>query len=305
MLVSYVNGFGQFGQAPTLPLLLQRARQRQAMHEGLGGSRRGFGAATGNWDAFYSGSVSSFQNDANDPVPGMPAKVVYCNRDNANRIQCQLQKYTGSAAAGGPVADMQRATDRLMNLIPAYNLGGREMKAPAPTGYGSSADTKFTIVDNGQNPIGSQSGYDGVNGPSTNGIVGQALVLAGALKQIPNSTALAFVSPNRVDISTEYAADIAKYLNGVADNFGSLLQAYQNRGNVPASTPLDVSTIPAVLPLVAQRSKIGPIIIGAAAMIGLTTIAALSAAKHKPDALYNDLGPALGRRRRHHRLRGW
>lgn len=292
MLTHYpVYGFGgAFGAAPTLPELLEQARQRQMMHRR---GYAGFGAATNDWDAFVAGGTSaSFQD---------PAKVVYCNKDKANRIQCQLQKYTGRAAASGPVADMQRAADAVMNQIPAYNLGGQQMHAPLPTGDGTTTtEQTFTIVDNGHSPIGSQSGYDGINGPLTQGIVGQALILAGMLQQVPDSVALAFVSPARVDVYTMYATEIAAYLNDVSNNFDALLNAFKNRGDTPASTPLDVTTIPAVVPAAAKkdRRKIAAIVGASAAMFGLTTVAAVSSAKKKPRMMYDDIRPTLGRGRR-------
>jgi hypothetical protein len=287
MLTQYsVNGFGA---VPTLPQLLQRARQREMARRGFAG----FGAAGSDWPAFVAGGASATYQDA--------AKVVWCNKDHDNRIQCQLQKYTGSAARSGPVADMQRAADAIMNQIPAYNLGGQQMHAPVPSGDGTTTtEQTFTILDNGQNPIGSQSGYDGINGPLTQGIVGQALILAGMLQQVPDNVALAFVSPSRLDIYTMYATEISQYLNGVAGNFVALLQAFQNRGNVPASTPLDVATIPAVVPAVikSNQRKIVAIVGASATVLGLTTVAAVASAKHKPHALYDDIKPALGRSRR-------
>jgi len=282
-----VHGFGSAGfGAPTLPELVQQLQYRQRAQ-----TRAGLGAATSNWEAFVAGGPSARFQDAK--------KIAYCSKDTANRIQCVLQAATSPrAAAAGPVADMQRAADRVMNLIPAYNLSGRQMHAPVPAGDGTTTvEQTFTIVDNGRDPIGSQSGYDGVDGPLTQGIVGQALILAGMLKQVPDAVALPFVSPARVDVYTMYANEIAGYLNDVAANFAALLDAFYKRGDKPASTPLDVTTIPAVLPLTAKRDyrKLATIIGASAAMFGITAVAAISSAKHKPDLLYPE---GLGRARR-------
>jgi hypothetical protein len=71
-------------------------------------------------------------------------------------------------------------------------------------------------------------------------------------------------------------------------------------------TQLDVATIPYVVPQVAEKTKIGPIVVGAAAMLGATTIGALAAGKKKPGFMYEP-SPAFGRNRRGGKLRprGW
>lgn len=305
MLTSYpVYGFGAAPgapgptPAPTLAQLLHQAAQRQRS------SRRGptgLGIAfTGDYQGFLSGGQSATYKDAQN--------IVFCNKDSANRPQCVLNSAVGAAARSGPIANMQRAVDRIMNAIPAFKLGGRQMTAPLPTGDGTTTtDQTFTILDNGPNPIQSRSGYDGVVGASTQGFTGEALILAGMLKQVPNSVALPFVSPGREDIYAIYSNEIAAYLNDVANNFQDLLADFTARGNVPASTPLDVTTIPAVVPIAGEKRLAGKAaVIGAGvAMVSLTGLAAFAAANKKPMGLYRDVSPAFGRRRHRSHPRGW
>jgi hypothetical protein len=154
----------------------------------------------------------------------------------------------------------------------------------------------FPIPTNLTSPIRAASNYDGIVGSSTMSFTIMALGLAGALKKFPNAgISLAFVSPTRPDYFAKFSQEIADYLNDVANNFPALIAAYKERGNVPVQTHLDVETIPFVVPLAAEKRSIAPYIVAGAAMIGLTTIAALSAGKHKPDFLYT--APALGRGR--------
>jgi hypothetical protein len=298
---SYVQGFGGYGglsEAPSLAQLIATARQRaRAKRSGFG---RGLGAAfTDDFAGFLAGGPSATFKDADN--------LVYCNKDAANRPQCQLNAYAGSAAKNGPVAALQRAADRIMNLIPANNLAGRQLRGQVPTGDGTTQEQTFTVPSTIPNPIGSQSGYDGVAGESTMHFGTLALTLAGMLKAFPNpAVSLAFVQPERTDIYAKFASEIAAYLNDVADNFGPLLDAFGARGNVPVQTQLDVATIPFVVPQAAQKSRKGAIIGTTVAMIGLTTIAAISAAKKKPHALYEEgFKPAFGRGGRRHAPRGW
>jgi hypothetical protein len=308
---NYVQGFGYHSgggygaAAPSLADLLREAAARQRALLVVSATN-GLGAAfTDDYASFLAGGQKATFKDA--------ANIVFCNKDAANRPQCQQNRFTGSAAKNGPVADLQRAADRIMNAIPGFDLGGRQMKGPLPDGSGGTVDGVFTIVDNGKNPIGSRSGYDGTLGSSSLGFASQAMTLAGMLKKTPNpATALAFVSPAREDIYTKFAAEIATYLNDVADNFKTLLDAFDARGNVPAQTPLDVRTIPFVVPLASEKGPNKGLIIGtAAAMVGLTALAAVSAAKKKPVALYEEgFKPAFGRggrgrRTRRHEPRGW
>lgn len=291
MLVSaYVNGFGE-SQAPSILTLIQVAQARAR-----GAAGYGFGAAVSDFAAFQNGpKTATFVSDD---------KLVFCNKDSANRPQCVLNK-TGDAAKA-PIRAMQSAIDRIINLIPANNLAGRQMQGQMPTGDGTTATQTFTVPSNLSSPIASQSGIDGIAGPSTMQFGVLALTLAGMLKSFPNpGIALAFVSPTRTDLFAKFSQEIADYLNNVADNFPSLLAAFSERGNTPVQTQLDVQTIPFVVPLAAQKTNLAPIITAAAAMIGLTAIGAVSAAKKKPDFMYEgDLSPTFGRRSHGLRSRG-
>jgi hypothetical protein len=305
MLTSaYVNGFGYgFGAAPSLLQLVEtaqaNARARQAY-----GAFAGFGAPVNDFIAFNNGQASptSF-------VGGTGASnIVFCNKDRAFRPQCVLNKV--GEAAKAPIREMQRAIDRVIDLIPSNNLAGRQMKGQMPTGEGTTSEQIFTVPANLRSPIasGGGGGVDGIVGDTTTKFGVIALTLAGMLKAFPNpGISLAFVSITRNDIWAEFSNEIAAYLNGVADQFKTLLDAFDARGNVPIQTQLDVKTIPFVVPLAAERkANVGAIIGTAVAMVGLTTVAAISAAKKKPVALYEEhYRPALGRGRRHSRPRGW
>jgi hypothetical protein len=285
--------------------LIEQAQQTARTRSGFGGFGR-FGAAVSDFALFQTPPTSrTFVSDD---------KLVFCNKDSANRIQCVLNK-TGEAAKA-PNRDMQRAIDRVIDLIPTNALAGRQLKGQMPTGDGTTTEQTFTVPSNLKSPVGAASGYDGVVGDSTmkNGIL--ALTLAGMLKAFPNpGIALAFVSPTRTDIWTKFSAEIASYLNDVANNMGALVSAFNERGNVPIQTQLDVETIPFVVPLAGEKkSNLAPIITAAAAMIGLTAIAAVSAAKKKPDFAYEGgddfVRPAFGDRprgygRRSRHTRGW
>lgn len=297
MLVSaYVNGFGNGSGAvpPSLLQLIQMAQARAMQRSGRGGFA-GFGAPIiGDFAAFQAASTSATYKSEDN--------LVFCTKDKANRPQCVLNK--AGEAAKAPIRGMQRAADRIIDLIPTHGLAGRQMKGQMPTGDGNTAEQLFTVPSNLQSPIGAQSGYDGIVGPSTMQFTVLALTLAGMLKKFPNpGIALAFVSPTRTDIFAKFSTEIADYLNDVADNFPTLLAAFNERGNIPVQTQLDVETIPFVVPLAAKKTNVAPIIVGAAAMIGLTTIAAVSAGKRKPDFMYGP-SPALGRRGKL-RPRGW
>jgi hypothetical protein len=282
---SYGNGFGQ-SQAPSALVLIQVAQDRARMRGGVN-TGYGFGAAVSDFSVFQAaGAGTTYKSDDG---------LVYCTKDNANRPQCVLNKAGESGKA--PIRNMQRAADRVIDLIPTNGLAGRQMKGQMPSGDGSTSEQIFTVPSNLMSPVGAQSGYDGVVGASTMQFTVLALTLAGMLKKFPNpGIALAFVSPTRTDIYAKYSTEIADYLNDVADHFPALLSQFNERGNVPIQTQLDVSTIPFVVPKAGeQRSKWAPIVMGAAAMVGLTTVGAVAAGKHKPGFLYTS--PALGRRR--------
>lgn len=297
MLVSaYVNGFGAGPNGPTAaPSLLQliQAAQERAMSRMR--ASYGFGAPLTDFEAFQAAPrTATYKSEDN---------LVYCTKDSANRPQCVLNK--AGEASKAPIRGMQRAVDRIIDLIPTNSLAGRQMKGQMPTGDGTTTEQIFTVPSNLRSPIGAQAGYDGVVGASTMQFTVLALTLAGMLKKFPNpGISLAFVSPTRTDIYAKYSEEIDDYLNDVADHFPELLSQFNERGNVPVQTQLDVSTIPHVVPLAAERkSRVAPIVTAAAAMLGLTTVAAISSAKKKPDFLYTP-SPALGRRGKL-RPRGW
>lgn len=291
MLVSaYVNGFGGLGNGTTgAPSILQLIAAAQARAMSRASRSSGFGAAMSDFAAFQAGPRNAtYKSDDG---------LVYCTKDSANRPQCVLNK--AGAAAKAPIRDMQHAVDRIINLIPTNNLAGRQMKGQMPTGDGTTTEQTFTVPGNLSSPVGAQSGYDGVVGASTMQFGVLALTLGGMLKKFPNpAVAAAFVSPTRTDLYAKYSTEIADYLNDVADHFPELLSQFQERGNVPVQTQLDVSTIPYVVPQAAERRSLAPVVVTAAAMVGLTTIGAVSAAKKKPGFAYK-LAPALGRGRRH------
>ncbi len=292
------HSFGGFGGAPTGRQAFQAAQQRQRQfwldHRQTGG----LGAAFSTFQDFVTGGQSATYQD--------PQGLVFCNKDSGNREQCVLNKFSGSKAKSGPIADMQKAADRLMVLIPGFNLEGQQIVAQVPVGNGSTTETKvITLTSDGftaaNPPIASRSGYDGIVGPSTLDVVGIALQIASALAQVPDNVVLAYVNPLGSDQYAINAAGIAQYLNSVVDNFAILLQAFKDRGDKPAETVLDIATIPQLQqqPLV-HHTNVG-VIVGSVAMVGLTMLGTVAAAKHKPTMMYNDLKPALARRRRRRR----
>lgn len=286
MLVSsYSNGFGQ-SQVPTLRQLVYANTARS----GLGGL-----GIVSDFDAFLDGGRSATFKSADG--------VVYCNKDNANRPQCWLNKV--GEAGKAPIRAMQQAIDRLTNLA-TQQLAGRELRGPVPKADGTTPIESFKI-DNITDPIKRRAGYDGIVGPDTRGAGVYAITIAGMLKKTPNTaTSIVFTHPTREDIWAAYSQETANYLNDVADNFATLMRAYEARDYVPAQTPLVADTIPYVVPKAAEKTKIGPIVVGAAAMLGATTIGALAAGKKKPGFMYEP-SPAFGRNRRGGKLRprGW
>lgn len=302
MLVSaYVNGFGNgLGAAPSLLQLVQ-AVQARTMSRARVAFPGGLGAPVSDFLAFNNGQASPPSFVGGTGAPG----IVFCNKDRAFRPQCTLNR--AGDAAKAPIRDMQRAIDRIIDLIPTNSLAGRQLRGQMPTGDGSTTEQTFTVPGNLRSPIasGGGGGVDGIVGDTTTKFGVIALTLAGMLKAFPNpGVALAFVSPTRNDVWAEFSIEIADYLNSVAKNFAKLLDDFNNRGNVPVQTQLDVSTIPFVVPLAAQKSKKGMVIGAAAAMVGLTAIAAVAAGKKKPDFMYDSVPtPALGRGKL--RPRGW
>lgn len=286
MLVSsYVNGFGGPSLGSSLLQLVETSRARASY------GRSGLGAFTTDWDAFMASRYTS----PTSPTYQDSDRLVWCNKNTSNHPVCQLNAYAGAAAANGPVAQMQRAVDALINKIPVWHMKvGQQANITGPDGV----TTVRTIDPLGQSPIAMESGYDGLVGNSTGKYALAALILAGALKPIPNTVAGAYITPTNANIAM-YAHGIAEYLTDVNENFDSLLADYQARGRVPATDPFTPSSVPALAPYVPSPRKNTGVILGAAAlMVGLTTVASISAAKKKPGSLYSDMpSPAFGRRR--------
>lgn len=287
MLTSYsVNSFSNGG------LGLQTIDQlaAKAMHQAASRQRYGLGAATDDWSTFVGGGATAYQD---------AARIVYCNRDQARNIQCVLQAYpAGSKARGGPVADMQRAIDQLVNKIPVWNMQvGQEATVTGPDGtvQQTRLEDKY-----GEDPIAHRSGYDGVVGPYTVGMATVAMILAGALRQVPIAVGKPFIEPTEENI-TAYAWSIAEYLGGVVADFENLLASYLDRGRVPATDVFEPATVPSLAPFVPPAGKIsrnGAIIGAAAATAAITGIASYNAARRKPNLMYDDVKPSFGRRRR-------
>ena len=287
MLTSYsVNSFSNGGLGlQTIDQLAAKAMNQAAYRQ-----RYGLGAATNDWDTFMSGGATAYQD---------AARLVYCNRDQARNVQCVLQSYpAGSKARSGPVADMQRAVDQLINKIPVWNTQvGQEANVTTPEG-----NVQTTRLEDkwGDNPIAQRSGYDGVVGPYTVGMVTTALILAGALRQIPISVGKPFIEPTEEHI-TAYAWNIAEYLISVNDDFDNLLASYLDRGRVPETDVFEPATVKSLAPFVPPAGKIsrnGVIIGAAAATAAITGIASYNAARRKPNLMYDDVKPSFGRRRR-------
>jgi hypothetical protein len=216
---------------------------------------------------------------------------------------------------------MQNAVDRIITLVNTQlrnQLANDLLCAEVPREDQSGTFKNCQpIGELKNNPIatGGGGGIDGIVGDSTMKSAPLALTFAGALKQIPNrNVAIAFINFGNNAIYAQMSQDIAGYLNDVANNFTNLVAAFKARGDKPIQTQLDPATIEA-LPFVVPASTrgtawrpIGTMVGVGAAMIGLTAIGAVAAAKHKPTALYKDdeFQPAFGRRRhRGLRPRGW
>ena len=297
MLVSsYVNGFGNsfghgssFGQAPSLMQFVQASLQRSRTAAGLGLT------SFSTYDAFYNSNKNAYYQDA--------ALRVFCTKDSVNRPQCALLAYKPpTASRTGPVAAMQRAVDAMINKIPDWhNRVGQQANITGPDGV----TTVKTINQLPADPIAHEAGYDGVVGSSTAEYALAALILGGALKAIPNTVAGAYIEPTAANMAL-YSQGIADYLNDVVQNWDTYLAAYQARDSRPATDPFTPATVQALAPYIPTTGVSKAAILGvAAAMLGLTTIAAISAAKHKPGMMYDMPAPALGRGRgdRRDRLR--
>jgi hypothetical protein len=297
MLVSsYVNGFGQaFGQAQ--PASLFEVAQALTARAQRSAAATGFGAALTNFEEFLAASAAGRAASFVDPT-----KTVFCKvPDKAGLFRLECVANSTNLADRGPARAMQQATDALLNQIPLFQLAGQSLDVKLPGG-----GTRPVFIDKfPTNPILTiGGGYDGVVGAGTMQFAEPALLLAASLSAPPPSVVPAFTSPTAFTF-TQAAGAIAGYFQEVTRNFASLLAAFKERGNKPAATPLVPETV--IVPPGAEKSKrpVGAIIGAAAAMIGLTAVGAVSAAKHKPTALYEEQGvpsPAFGRRR--HRGRG-
>lgn len=283
---------GSAAQVPTIMQLLQRALDVQAQRELMTGLRGAFRSALGavntDWNAFYTRAQSSYQNAANDPTPTTPAGMVYCLRGRTNSIECALTQFR-TAPRKSPIVEMQRAADRILNIVYGNpELVNRTWRGIVPDGKGGTVVTEFKAGSSYSTDYirNATSGYDGVVGPGTFGGVMGALLLAGMLKSVPEGVNFAFAK-TRTDYQALWAADIAAYLNDVADNFAALLSAYNERG--PASTPLEPLTItadvtppsitPTIKPTQTARRNTGALIGIAAAGVLLTVGASLAARK--------------------------
>jgi hypothetical protein len=302
MLSAHVRGFGATSLLQIVEEVQTQALRREASARSSSlGTLASLGALFRDYAAFVAGGL--------DATYVSPDGAVYCSKIKPqNYVQCKLN--LAGEAGKAPIREMQRAVDRFINLVTA-RLQGRTLRGLVAR-EGVQREESFTI-DNIINPIASETGYDGIVGPSTAKYVAYALNVAGILKRtddpdVENGVAVTNVwaHPTRRDLMAAYAKEVATYLNQVADNFDALVAAYEQRGREPAQTPVDnPDTLPYVVPLAVKPSVKAPIITAAAAMVGLTTIAALSAAKKKPAFLYERLpSPAFGmpaRRRRRDR----
>lgn len=280
-------------QVPTLTQLLQHALAVRAQRESVSGFSGAFGLAAANtdWNAFATRAQSYYENAAGQPVPTTPAAMVYCLRGKTQSIECQLTQFARSPLKS-PIVGMQRAADRILNLVYGNpELVNRTWRGIVPDGQGGTVVQEFKADPAyGQDYIkNATSGYDGIVGPGTFGGVMVALNLAGMLKSVPPGLNFAFAKL-RTDYTALWSADIAVYLNDVADNFNALLSQYDERGKTPASTPLDPATItadvtpPSVTPTIkptglAARSNKGVLIGLAVGGVLLTVGASLAARK--------------------------
>jgi hypothetical protein len=310
MLVSsYVNGFGGFGQARSLFEVAAIAVQ-QAQSPG-GGFGNAFGLAT-SFEAFTAASAARRRET-------FVSSGVFCRVPDARglfSIECMANAKRGPA--DDPAKALQQATDLLMNQIPLFEdtrtaqQRGEPIKVKLPDGSTEAVRIPAFPV----NPVLSiGGGYDGIIGGGTMQFAAPAMLLAGALSAPPPSVVPAFASPTAFTFVRDASA-IAGYFTEVAKNFGRLLAEMKARGNTPAATPLVPETVIVRPGSVEQKkSNLAPIVTAAAAMIGLTAIAAVSAAKKKPDFAYASdtdfVRPALGDRPRGYgrrsrlRARGW
>lgn len=228
----------------------------------------GLEAAFDTFDAFYTSGKTATWTD--------PTKQAYCRKDSANRPVCWLTSYAPTTAARkGPIATMQRAVDALVNKIPVWHMEvGQKAKITGPDGM----TAEKTIDRLPDSPILNSAGYDGVVGDSTGKYALAALILAGALKSIPDTVAAAYIAPHNGNLAL-YAQGIADYLNNVTDNFASLLSAYKERDRQPATDPFVPATVPALAPYVPQPSSNKGVLIGLAVGGVLLTVGASLAAR--------------------------
>jgi hypothetical protein len=234
----------------------------------------GLGAGS-DWDAFKAGGTSATYED--------PKGITYCNKDRANRVQCVLNAYPPpTSSRSGPVADAQRATDRFLGLVPSFHLQNLEIKAQVPQADGSYREEVLAIPPGTwNNPILSESGYDGIVGASTAGNMFLALEIAGSLADMPSDVAPAFLTGRATDLAARASA-IARWLNYVSDHMATLLAAYRERARPsPALVP---EAIPVVREALKKKKKFPWGIVAAAVFGGgaLVTLTIAATRRRKP-----------------------
>lgn len=219
--------------------------------------------------------------------------LVTCVKDKGNRPVCRLTgEKTASAQRAGAVAALQRAADRLINLIPAY-------QAAEVTLVGG--DKLYTSFE--RDPIGKRAGYDGLLGPSAHGWINGAFVLASALAEVPATVTQAVFTPTEA-VFARLALPMTAFFNGVAENIDSLIEAYKK---APRALPqVAPETIRVVEEIITQKRQkiIGAGAVIAAGAVGIGAVSALGIAKGVGAAKAGLLmGATLSRPRRKSRTR--
>jgi hypothetical protein len=157
-----------------------------------------------------------------------------------NQFKCAYKKayYLCSGQPGAFVA-LQRAIDRLINLLPLF----RPIE-PAP----------------GQNPIGtSKAGYDGIIGPTTSGLGLTALIGAFEVRreagtELPPTDAVVFSMRESQEVPrttnfAKYAVELVDYLNETSSRFPALIETIKAKKKAIEETSVFVMPPPLPLPL--------------------------------------------------------
>lgn len=256
----------------------------------------GLGAYMTSWDEFEAAGKSALYRD----------DIVSCKKDSLNYPICWMNAYP---SGGGPVSDLQHATDRLLGKVPVYTLEGKEIRVVAPDGIGGTISKTLTMdripeLDaSGHGIVYQQSGqYDGKYGPRTESFVGKASILAGMLLAPPDDAVSALATPFQHALVTSQAGGIAAYFNYVTNNFDRLYKEWQARDQKPAATPLDPETITQIITKVvtdtksARKWKRIAYVGGGVMAAGLLGMLLWSATKKKPteEAGTIDLPPGGG-----------